>query len=262
MTLIKRHRLPTRLWHWVNALAVILLIMTGLQIFNAHPMLHWGKAGNYGDPSLLLIGSADAGNGRLQGITQVLGHQFDTTGVLGVSAPGQTAIAFPAWATLPGPRNLALARQIHFFTAWIFVAGLIAFLALSLANRHLRELTPARAELAPRHIWHDIVQHARLRFPRGEDAARYHILQKLAYLGVILLLLLMIYTGLCMSPGMNAAAPWMPALVGGRQSARTLHFLAMTGIVAFILVHLAMVLLSGPFNQMRGMITGRFRLPQ
>ncbi len=118
-------------------------------------------------------------------------------------------------------------------------------------------------ELAPGHIWHDVKEHARLRFSTGASALRYNILQKLAYLGVLFILLpTIVLTGLTMSPAMNAAWPWLLDLFGGRQSARSIHFIAAALLVAFIVVHLLMVLLAGPYNEIRSMITGRYRLPR
>ena len=102
-----------------------------------------------------------------------------------------------------------------------------------------------------------MVEHARLRFPEGEAARRYNVIQKLSYLAVVLgLLPLMLVTGLAMSPAMNAALPGLLEVLGGRQSARTLHFIAATGLVLFTLVHVALVVLSGPVNNLRAMITG------
>ena len=134
----------------------------------------------------------------------------------------------------------------------------------SLVNRHFRrDLTISRAEIRPSHIWHDIKQHARLRFPTGAAALRYNILQKLSYVGVIFILLpLIIFTGLTLSPAMTSNWGWLLDLFGGRQSARSLHFLAAAGLVGFVLVHVAMVLLAGPYNEVRSMISGRYRLPR
>jgi thiosulfate reductase cytochrome b subunit len=116
--------------------------------------------------------------------------------------------------------------------------------------------------VAPAHVLRDIGNHLRLRFPRGESARNYNVLQKLAYLSVIFVLApLLLGTGLTMSPGMDAALPWLVHLYGGRQSARTLHFLAAMLIVLFIGVHLTMVVLAGPWNELRSMITGRYVLP-
>ena len=170
------------------------------------------------------------------------------------------ARGFPSWITLPSYRDLATGRRWHFFFAWAFVLNGLAYLAYSLWSGHVRrDLVPSRPQL--RNIGHDIVEHIRLRFPKGEEAKRYNVLQKLAYLAVIFVLLpLVVLTGLTMSPGIDAAFPFLVDVFGGRQSARTIHFLCATGIVLFVIVHVGMVLVSGVWNNMRSMITGRYRI--
>jgi Ni/Fe-hydrogenase b-type cytochrome subunit len=224
-----RHRLPTRLWHWVNALTVFVMLMSGLMIFNAHPRLYWGQ----------------------------FGANFDTPWLRFAGRP------IPGWATIPSTYNLAAARRWHLAFAWILVIGLVAFLLTSLVNRHVqRDLAPTRDEVKPSHIWNDVREHARLRFPTGDSALRYNILQKLSYVAVIFLLIpLMVLTGLAMSPAMDASWPWLIELFDGRQSARSVHFISAMALLAFIIVHLTMVLLAGPFNEIGSMITGRFRVP-
>jgi thiosulfate reductase cytochrome b subunit len=259
--LVFRHRISTRLWHWLNAVTILVLLMSGLSIFNAHPRLYWGEYGANTDGSVFRIS-----NTQTTGFMEIGALRIETTGVLGrwTDAEGvQQTKAFPSWATIPSMYNLALARRWHLFFAWVLGISASAYLLWSLVNGHLRrDLAPRRAELAPSHIWHDIKEHARLRFPSGEAALRYNILQKLAYVGVLLLLIpLIVLTGLTMSPGMNAAWPWLLDLFAGRQSARTLHFVAAVLIVGFIVVHLLMVVLAGPFNEIRSMITGRYRVP-
>jgi thiosulfate reductase cytochrome b subunit len=174
------------------------------------------------------------------------------------------AIAFPGWATIPRSYDLALARHWHLSFAWLLAVGLVAYGVVSLANGHLwRDLAPRGRELAPRHLWREVKAHARLDFPTGEAARRYNSLQKLAYLGVLVLLLpAMVLSGLAMSPGMNATLPWLVDIFGGRQSARSVHFVAAWLLVGFVVVHLVMVLLAGPVNELRAMITGRYRLPE
>jgi thiosulfate reductase cytochrome b subunit len=260
--LVRRHALATRIAHWITAVAIFCLLMSGLMIFNAHPMLYWGQYGANFDRPVLKIGS-EANRGYLR----VGSVEVTTTGVLGLWRDGDGQLrryAFPGWATIPSRYSLADARLWHLFFAWVLAAGAALYVAAGLANGHLRrDLLPTRAELKPRHIFHDIKQHARLRFPTGAAAARYTILQKLAYLGVMFgALPLVILTGLTMSPALNAAWPWLLDLFGGRQSARTLHFVAALLIALFILVHLVMVLLAGPWNEIRSMITGRYRLPR
>lgn len=224
-----RHKLPTRLWHWVNALTVIVMLMSGLMIFNAHPHLYWGEYGaNFDHPWLSFRGRP-----------------------------------VPGWATIPSTYNLAAARRWHLAFAWLLSVGLILFLVTSLINRHAqRDLAPRRHEVRPSHVWHDIREHARLRFPTGDAALSYNILQKLSYIGVIFVLLpLMVLSGLAMSPAMDAAWPWLLDIFAGRQSARSVHFICAMALLAFIIVHLLMVILAGSVNEIGSMITGRFRVP-
>jgi thiosulfate reductase cytochrome b subunit len=257
--LVKRHRLSTRLWHWV---AVFVMLMSGLMIFNAHPRLYWGQYGANFDHAWLEIGStAEAGFLRVGSL------RVETTGVLGLWTDPEGVVrrrAFPHWATIPSSYSLAAGRRWHLAFAWLLVAGLLAYLIASLVNGHARhDLAPRAAELRPAHIWHDIRAHARLRFPTGAAALRYNILQKLSYVGVIFVLLpLVVLTGLTMSPGMDAAWSWLLDLFGGRQSARSIHFLCAVLLAAFILVHLVMVVLAGPVNEIRSMITGWYRVPR
>lgn len=257
---VYRHRLPARIWHWINAVTLLILLMSGLTIFNAHPRLYWGEYGANFDRAWLVIGSTpDSGYLRVGDL------RIETTGVLGRWTDAQGAErtgAFPGWATIPTSYSLADGRRWHLLFAWILSIGLTLYMLWTLLGGHLRkDLHVRRAEWSPRHIWHDVKQHARLRFPRGEAAARYGILQKLSYIGVIFVALpLMIATGLTMSPGMNVAWPWLLDVFGGRQSARSIHFITASALVAFFLVHVAMVLLAGPVNEVRSMITGWFRL--
>src|SRR3546814_592371 len=213
------------------------------------------------DPAWLAIGStADTGYLRIGD------WKVETTGVLGrwTNAEGiEKTWAFPGWATIPTSYSLADGRRWHLFFAWVLAIGLTLYMLWTVFAGHLgKDLHVRRAEWSRRHIWRDIKDHARLRFPKGAAAARYNILQKLSYIGVIFILLpLMIATGLTMSPGMNAAWPWLLDLFGGRQSARSIHFIVAALLLAFFIVHLIMVLLAGPYNEIRSMITGRYRLP-
>jgi thiosulfate reductase cytochrome b subunit len=258
---VYRHRLPTRIWHWLNAAVILVMLMSGLMIFNAHPRLYWGQYGANPDHSWLQIG--DSGE---QGFLRVGSHTIDTTGFLGVwGGPGDQTMdtAFPGWLTIPSTYDLAGARHWHLTFAWLFVAAIVAYWIFGLGNRHIwRDLLPSRRELAPRHILEDVKNHALLRFPKGEAARRYNTLQKLAYLGVVFVLIpLQILTGLAMSPGMDAAWPWLIDVFGGRPSARSIHFICAMLLVLFVVVHLLMVTLVGPINEVRSMITGRYRLP-
>ncbi|WP_447764505.1 cytochrome b/b6 domain-containing protein [Sphingopyxis panaciterrae] len=260
-TRVYRHRLPTRIWHWVNAVTLLILLMSGLMIFNAHPRLYWGQYGANPDYAWLAVGST-----RDTGFLRIGETRIETTGILGrwTDAGGeQQTWAFPGWATIPTTYSLADGRRWHLLFAWVLAIGLTLYMLWTAIGGHLaKDLHIRRGEWSPRHIWQDIKDHARLRSPRGEAAARYNILQKFSYIGVIFILLpLMILTGLTMSPGFNATAPWLLDLFGGRQSARSIHFIAAWALAAFFLIHIAMVLLAGPVNEIRSMLTGWFRLP-
>ncbi len=222
--LVFRHRLSTRIWHWLNAVVIVIMLMSGLMIFNAHPRLYWGHYGANFDAAWLELPR------------------------------------FPGWATIPSQYNLALGRNWHLAFAWLFAFGFLAFLIRAVWNGHLKkDVALSRAEVAPAHLWDDIKKHARLDF--HQDDARYNPLQKITYSLVFFVLMpVLILTGLAMSPGMNAVIP-LPDLFGGRQSARSIHFICAAGIAAFIVIHLVLVMLAGPINEIRSMITGWFRLP-
>ncbi|MDA3919485.1 MAG: cytochrome b/b6 domain-containing protein [Salinisphaera sp.] len=255
---IKRHGVFTRIWHWVNALCLLVLLMSGLQIFNAHPALYWGHGSTFAHP-VLAIGAYRAADGQPVGTLDIGHHRFITTGVLGVSSDnGQTvARAFPSWATLPGSQWLSLGREWHFTAAWVFTAMLVSYLIYSVISGRRRRLIAPTSRDA-RTFGHAIVEHLRFRFER---VRHYNPLQKLTYLAVLFgLLPLMIATGLSMSPTMDAAWPWLPAVLGGHQSARTLHFISAFLLFGFFLVHVALVLVSGLFNNLRSMTTGGYRI--
>lgn len=252
--LIYRQSGWTRATHWVWAISLFFLMLTGLQIFNAHPTLNIGlESGFEYDNAVLDIGARQNG-GVLTGYTNLLGWEFDTTGWLGVQ--GDKVQAFPSALTIPSNRSLATGRVIHFFFAWILVGTLTVWLLASAINGHLRALRIGRTDLAA--LPGDIAAHARLTFHHSRD---YNVLQKLAYVGVLFVLLpLMILTGLSMSPGFNAIAPWLLDVFGGRQTARTLHFVTMILLIGFFIIHMLMILAAGPLNELRSIVTGWYRI--
>ena len=256
-----RHSLPLRIMHWVNVLAIIVLLMSGLQIFNAHSALYWGKSSYSGRPPVLQIDAEQANGDPPIGVTRVFGHEFTTTGVLGVSKDangGVSARAFPAWATIPGPQWLAMGRRWHLFFAWVFFLNGALYVVYSIVSRHLsRDLLPTRPDW--RSFGRSILDHLRFRHPTGEAARHYNVLQKLTYLMVMFgLLPLIMLMGLGMSPRVDSALPGWVDVFGGRQSARTLHFVIAWAIVLFVLVHVFEVIVSGLWNNLRSMITGRY----
>lgn len=222
---VYRHKVPTRLWHWVNAVAVVILIGSGLMISNAHPRLYWGEFGANFDRAWLELPR------------------------------------FPGWLTIPSSYDLALGRRWHLLFALVMAFNLLWFMAASLWNRHFtRDLRIRAAELRPAHVAADVREHLAFRFHDPDQPAAFNLLQKLAYASALFVLLpLMIATGLALSPGWNAGAPWLLDLFGGRQSARSLHFLGMVALAGFIVVHLVLVILAGPWREVRSMLTGWFR---
>jgi thiosulfate reductase cytochrome b subunit len=201
----KKHALTTRLWHWVNAIAIIVLFMTGLNISNAHRHLYWGHYGF--DP-------ADA---------------------------WLHVIRFPGWATIPGHYNLAVARDWHITMAWPFGIGVLFIWVAMLANGHFRrDLTTSPRDWTPGAVLASIKAHS------GPNAGAHHgynSVQKILYGGVFgVLLPLMLLSGLAISPGSGGYAPWLIDLFGGRQSARSLHFIAAWGIFAFFVIHILLAI--------------------
>jgi thiosulfate reductase cytochrome b subunit len=231
--LVKRHRLLTRLWHWTNAVAIFVMLMSGLMVSNAHPRLYWGQYGaNFDKPWLDLTLYLERGH-------------------------------FPGWATIPSTYNLALARHWHLAFAWVLAFGFLAYIIVSLLNRHIqRDLALKRGELSPRHLADEIVHHAQLKFPTGAAALNYNTLQKITYILVLFgLIPTLILTGMCLSPGLSPITGWAIDLFGGRSTARSIHFICAGGIALFIVIHLVLVVLAGPVNEIRSMITGKFRVP-
>ena len=215
-----RHALGTRLWHWVNVVAIGILFFSGLNISNAHPQLYWGQYG---------FNPAEA--------WLRLPH-------------------FPAWMTIPGYYSLAEARLWHFLAAWPFAFGLLLFLVALPFTRHGRQFRLRREELRLAAIRDDIGHHLKLEFDPPPGKA-FNLLQKYLYIAVIFIgLPLMVLTGLTLSPGMNASFAWLLDLFGGRQSARSIHFIVAWGLFGFFILHILAVLVSGPVGQVRDMITG------
>lgn len=220
---MKRHALSTRLWHWANLVCVVVLFMSGLTISNAHPWLYWGEWG------------------------------FD---------PRQAWLAvprFPDWMTIPGYYSLAKSRDWHVLMAWPFALLLLFAWVAMLTTRHFaRDIATRRQEWRPANIRADIAAHLKGDFAHGTGT--YNFLQKLAY-GAVLGIVLpgMVLTGIAISPGMGPSFGWLIELLGGRQSARSLHFIFAFALLAFFVVHVVLVLLSGPGRQMTAMITGGAR---
>lgn len=215
-----RHALSSRLWHWVNAAAIIVLFMSGLNISNAHRYLYWGDYGF--DPKDAWL----------------------------------SVIRFPGLATIPQHYNLALARDWHILAAWPFGVGLLFIWAAMLANGHFRRnLTTRRSDWTPGAVLASIKAHS-----PGAARHGYNPVQRILY-GMVfgVLLPLMVFTGLAISPGFQAAAPWLLDVLGGRQSARSLHFIAAWALFGFFVIHILLALAN--WRLILGMITGGGKMP-
>jgi thiosulfate reductase cytochrome b subunit len=209
------------------------------------------------------VGARDDGEGAARGFVRAGPLRVSTTGFLGVVDDGAgqpQARAFPRWLTLPKDQDLASGRRWHFFFAWVLTVSLAAYFMANFIGRRLgRDLLPSRAEL--RGIVRSIREHLRFRVPEGEEARHYNILQKLAYLSIMFgIIPLVIVTGLAMSPAIDAAFPWLPQVFGGRQTARSLHFFSTVVLVSFFAVHILMIMVSGPLNELRSIVTGWFAI--
>ncbi len=218
---MKRHALSTRIWHWINAVSIIVLFMSGLNISNAHPYLYWGDWGFSPTEAWLAVPR------------------------------------FPDWAVIPGRYSLAIARDWHLLFSWVFALGLLGFMISALVNGHFARDLFTRA---PEWRWRLFSAEVRryLRFDFAHTGGKYGSIQKLTYALVVFVLLpLMILTGMAISPGMGAAWPWLLEVTGGRQSARSIHFLASFALLGFTIVHVLLVLLTGPWGQLKGMTTGQ-----
>jgi thiosulfate reductase cytochrome b subunit len=258
-----RHTLPVRIMHWINVVALTILLFSGLNIFSAHPALYWGKSSYTGSGPIFRIYAREDANGDPVGVTHIFGRDFATTGLLGASAGQDGELmprAFPSWLTIPGWYDLGLARYWHFLLAWVFVLNGLCYFVYTIATRHLaRDLAPTDSDW--RSIGNSVIDHLRFRHPTGEAAKRYNVLQKLAYLVVIFILLpLAILMGFAMSPRLDTLFAGWVDLFGGRQSARTIHFIVAWLLVGFVFIHVFEVIVSGFWNHLRSMITGRYRV--
>jgi thiosulfate reductase cytochrome b subunit len=250
-TRIYRHPLPVRLTHWIAALALGVLAMSGMQIFNAHPALYASDASNFARP-VMRFGADLTPDGAEIGYVEIGSRRVNTTGVFGYGPDGmggETERAFPSYLTIPAYQDLADGRRWHILFAWVLVlcAAVYAIWALRLwpKRRDLHELPHAlRTHLIP---W------------RVPQSAELNPLQKLTYFFVVFVVApVVVLSGLALSPAMDAHFHWLPQLFGGRQFARLWHFIGMLVLMAFFVLHLFMVAATGLINNLRSMLSGWF----
>ncbi len=253
-SLVYRHNWITRLTHWMNAVALLILFMSGLQIFNAFPNLHWGSKAEPEEAFFSIYAVEESG--EVRGYTQLYGIRADTTGWLGIqnTEMGSFPRAFPSWLTIPGYFWLAGGRRWHFFFAWVFVLNGLLYFLYNLATGHVRKffITPKdTTKILPM-----VLYYLRLRRESPQEG-EYNPLQKMAYTGVFFVLTpLILLSGMAMSPQLDVAFNWLPATFGGRQSARSIHFILTFFFAFFTFGHIFMVATTGMFNNMRSMVTG------
>jgi thiosulfate reductase cytochrome b subunit len=256
---IYRHSITARITHWLWAVAILVLVMSGLQIFNAAPYL---DASDNSNPAKRVLSIGASGTDAApRGVTTVFGHSFSTTGVLGFTDDGlggQAPRAFPAWATLPGPQDLTDGRRWHFFFGWMLTIALAAFGVAGALQGNLRELVLRPSDL--RKLWPMQLYYLRLRkMPPAHGT--YNPLQKAAYTLVLFVLVpLIVLSGLALSPGVDAIAAPITTVFGGRQAARLWHFTFMVILIAYFCVHMIFVFGTGAVNNLRSMVTGWYTL--
>jgi thiosulfate reductase cytochrome b subunit len=212
-----RHSVVVRITHWITALSFLALLVSGIMILIAHPRLYWGETGGVGAPSL-------------------------------IDLPIPFKIGYSGWG-----------RYVHFLSAWVVVlTGLVYLLDGFFTGHFKKELAPSGVGHGWSSVWRSVLDHLSLKAPTEEEFHTYNVLQRLSYLFVVFVLFpLVILTGLGMSPAIASVVPALVNVMGGQQSARTLHFFVASLLVLFSLVHILMVSVAGFTSRMRAMITGR-----
>lgn len=251
-----RFPLSTRVLHWLSALAIFGLLWSGFWIFNIHPRLYWGEVGYFGSPAVAEI-VADTSTEPAQMTIRIGGASLDVTGFMG----RVNRQPFVRIFNFPEGFQFGATRALHFTAAWVLVLSWLGYVYHLIRSGRLRNnWLPGRSELSPGHLARDVVDHLKLRRAKGDAARQYNTLQKLSYLSVMFVLLPLVFlSGLTMSNSVTTAWPFLFDLFGGRQSARTLHFLFASLTVMFVFVHVLQLFVVGFINHLRAMITGRFR---
>lgn len=228
-TVTARHSLLVRVTHWITTLCFFALLVTGFEIVISHPRFYWGETGNVLTPPLFKL-----------------------------PIPASRSLVPTGYGYVMPDQN-GWSRYLHFQVAWIVILTGLLYVISSFVTGHLRkDLLPHKADLSWGRFPKTIAKHLRFRRPSAAEAWSYNLPQRLAYLFVIFVLFpLVIWTGLAMSPAFVSAFPATVTLLGGQQSARTLHFFVSLALLLFVVVHVGMVFLAGFRSRMRAMITGR-----
>jgi len=228
-TYTPRHTAFVRVTHWITTLCFIALLLSGIEIVISHPRFYWGETGNVHTPALFQLPIPASRSSVPTGYGYVL--------------PDQNG-----WS-----------RYLHFQAAWVAVLTGLLYVVWGSITRHFgKNLLPGRADLSRRALLKVTADHLRFKRPDDAEAWSYNSLERLTYLFVIFVLFpLIIWTGLAMSPAIASVFPGAVSVLGGQQSARTIHFFVTVSLVLFLLIHIVMIFLAGFTNRMRAMITGR-----
>jgi len=227
--LAPRHSALVRVTHWIITLCFFALFVTGVEILISHPRFYWGETGT------------------------VL-----TTPMFQLPIPSSRPLVPTGYGYVLPDQN-GWSRALHFEAAWIAVLTGLLYAISSLLTGHFRkDLLPSKADLYLGALLASFAKPFRFERPSEAEASSYNMLQRITYLFVIFVLFpLVIWSGLAMSLSFASALPWSVTLLGGRQSARTIHFFVSLALVLFLLVHVAMVCLAGFRSRTGAMITGR-----
>ena len=224
-----RHSAVVRFTHWITALCFLALLLSGVEVLISHPRFYWGETGNVFTTPLFQI-------------------------PIPASRPSvQTGYGY----VLPDQNGWS--RSLHFQAAWATLFAGALYVVFGLFTGHFRKnLLPAVSDLKWASFFPVIVGQLRFKRPSEADASAYTVLQRFAYLSVVFILFpLMIWTGLAMSPAITSGYPGIVTVLGGHQSACTIHFFGTVILVLFVIGHLAMVILAGFTSRVQAMITGR-----
>lgn len=224
-----RHSALVRVTHWITTIAFLALLLTGLELVISHPRFYWGETGNSNMKPLFSLHIPASRDTVPTGYQRVM------------------------------PDENGWSRYLHFEAAWVAIlTGLVYGIYGFWSGHFLRDLIPTSKERSWRAFWGVIAKYLRRGAREEDEFFAYNVAQKSAYLVVIFILFpLIVWTGLALSPSFNSAFPWFVDVLGGRQSARTLHFFITGFLVLFLVVHVTMVAVGGFKARMRAMITGR-----
>jgi thiosulfate reductase cytochrome b subunit len=229
-----RHARFVRVTHWLTSLAFVALLVSGIEVLLSHPRFYWGEVGN-----------------------------VNTTPLFSIPVPSSRGMVPTGYGFVLPDQN-GWSRYLHFQAAWLLLFTGLVYLVAGLRSGHFRRsLVPAAADRSWRALRQSVTEHVRFTASAFGDPRSYNVLQSLSYLAVVFVLFpFVIWTGLAMAPAFTALFPWSVTSLGGRQSARTLHFFVTVALVLFTLVHVLMITLAGFRSRLRAMITGGAETPR